>query len=228
MTALTVTHDLRKVVGAMNAMAKTTKWSIAKAINDTLWDVRSKEQEAMREVFDRPTPYILGAIGYNKATAVSLSGEIGIRDELGGRHVSTLMPHIEGGGREMRASERRLGRYWVPNIGVKYDAYGNVPGSTVMKIMSQLKLAGDRYQNASDSSRSKRKRRGETYFIMPDGSGIWVRRGAKLQPALLYAAPPNYEKRFPYYEIAEAAIDDRLWPNMRLRLGQALLQVGFR
>lgn len=212
----------------MNGLAKTSRWSIAKAINDTLWDVRMKEQEVMREVFDRPTPYIMGAIGYNKATAASMSGEAGIRDEQGGRHVSTLMPHIDGGGRQMRASERKFGRYWVPNIGAKYDAYGNVPGSQVGKILSQLKMAADPLQNATDSARSRRKRRGEAYFLMPDGSGVWVRKGGKLQPVLLFASAPKYEKRFPYYETAEKVIDEKLWLNTRNRLAEALLQVGFR
>ena len=137
------------------------------------------------------------------------------------------MPHIEGGGRQMRASEKRFSHYWVPNIGVKLDAYGNVSGGTVMRIMSQLKMAADPYQNASDSARSKRKRSREAYFVMPDQSGVWVRRGGKLQPVLLFASAPQYQKRYPYFETAEKVIDHRLWPNMQAELGVALLEAGF-
>lgn len=124
----------------------------------------------------------------------------------------------------------------VPGEALQLDAAGNVSRGQIVKILSQLKafnLAGSS-QNASKSQRSTRKRAKEEYFVsrgrgtwVGGGSwkngeksqhlprGIWVRRGfgawgTAVRPVFLFVSRATYSKRFPFFEVSQRVVRDRL------------------
>lgn len=202
---------------------KQIRFATAVALTKT---AKAVEKEIIREiprVFNRPTPYTLRSTYVTPATKARLSAEVKIKDHAvkGNPAIRFLSPGIHGGGRSLKGFERLLQRagvmpdgwYAVPGSAVKLDAYGNVTGATLVKILSALRASSDSLQNRTGSKRSKRK--AATYFVALPGRtqtrhlhpGIYRRQGAygaDIAPMFLFTKRrPQYRKRLRFYEIAE-------------------------
>lgn len=169
-------------------------------------------EEAQR-VFDRPTRWTLGAFWWRPATADRSVFEVGVKD-FAGKGVPAskyLRAEILGGQRRKKRSEAALTRlmgnrsFWVPGPGVTLDAFGNVPGSTIRRILSDLQVAGDQSRTARSRGRNARYGR-ERYFVPQPGSrlasGVWIERPAgsrRILPALFFVTEAGYRKRFDFF-----------------------------
>jgi hypothetical protein len=108
--------------------------------------VREDEQREIRDVFDRPTPFALGQIYVQRATAASLQAEVGVSDWP--FTVGFLKPHIFGGSRRLKRFERLLisagampdDTFAVPGQFAKLDAYGNMSTGQLRQVLSQLRI----------------------------------------------------------------------------------------
>jgi hypothetical protein len=79
--------------------------------------------------------------------------------------------------------------------------------------------------NATNSRRSRAKRRGGRYFVLrPDTTGgragvapgIYWRKGLKeLVPVIMFVRAPGYKARFPFYEVARSVFNDRMIGHAR-------------
>jgi hypothetical protein len=174
------------------------------------------QQEAER-VFDRPTRYTLGGFYWRPTTPDRHTFQIGIKSQgdKGIPAAKFLQAEVEGGARRQKKSEAALTRagflgdgrrYWVPGPGIKLDAYGNVPGSTIRKILSDLQAdreAGYLANRTARSSSRNKRYRNQRYFVPKPGSklapGVWLRQGGKIIPALLFVTRVEYHKRFDFY-----------------------------
>lgn len=181
----------------------------------TAREVKLDEIRTMREVFDRPTPYALNALAVIPATmsAPVATVEFDIRDPgKGGTPAKRFLnPNIHGGRRSQKSHERLLAAmmgstYLMPAKGTPINAYGNVSGATFKRIISQLKVSSDPMQNATGSYRSKRKRRNDAYFKVKGRPLIMHRKGDVVSPVLVGVRAPHYQKRFPFYEVAQATV----------------------
>src|SRR6185295_5301988 len=138
-----------------------------------------------------------------------------VKDEAfkGNPAVRYLFPEITGGTRNLKGFEKLLQRagvmpsgwYAIPTSAAPFDAYGNVPGSVVMRILSQLQAARDSLTNESASLKAKRNRtkRNARYFAVNPATergklkpGIYERLGSAwgsgIRPIFLYTQkPPN-------------------------------------
>jgi hypothetical protein len=167
-------------------------------------------EEAVR-VFDRPTRWTLKGFYARPATKSQETFEVGIKDGGAMPAAKFLRAEVFGGSRRQKRSERALtlsglmgdAGFWVPGPGVRLDAYGNIPGGTMRRILSDLKADRGAGYDANRSTRStKRNKRyaQERYFVPKAGSklhpGVWVRRGAKIAPALLFVNAVSYDPRF--------------------------------
>jgi hypothetical protein len=144
--------------------------AVRNAVNDTAWGLRAKLQEEMQRVFPTVHPstlknvFVLAADkktrSYNRkgiyeAVVVfnQLYGSKGSVDEY-------MMKLIAGGGRSMKPSEDRLGRYWVPatkaNPGL-LNKWGNMPGGKVQQILSRMGLFNDGGYNSNATANSRKK-----------------------------------------------------------------------
>lgn len=216
-----------------NLAAEDAPIVTAYALTKTGQDIKDAEVETMKNVFDRPTKFTLNALYLKPATKRDLVAEVYFKEGFGSIPAwRYLGPQVEGGGRAHKSHEKRLiaaghmrsNEFAVPGQGIKLDAFGNISGSTIEKILSQVQAAGGSgYQaNATNSRRSKAKRKSGQYFVLRPGSnnvranrnvapGIYFRSGMKgMVPVIMFVKPPRYQKRYPFYETAERVFNDRL------------------
>lgn len=228
------------VIAALGNLAKEDAPIVtAYALTKTAGDIKSAEIDSMKSVFDRPTRFTLNALRTKPATKRDLVAEVFFKDGFGSIPAwRYLGPQVAGGARVHKAHEKRLIRaghmtaeeYAVPGAGAKLDASGNISGSTIERILSQLgaaeQFAG--YQaNATNSRRSKAKqKKAGTYFVLRAGAsgrsnrsvapGIYHRTGLKeMVPVIMFVKAPRYQKRFPFYETAGATFDKHLVARAR-------------
>lgn len=172
-------------------------------------------EEASR-VFDRPTPRTLGGFYFRPATPDKSAFLVGVKDMGVGSNIPAakfLAAQILGGARRKKRSEVALTSlmgnrgYWVPGPGLTLDAYGNVPGGTIRRILSDLKVAettsGFAANRTARSTKRNRNYRKERYFVPKPGSklapGVWVRRGRDIAPALFFITEAHYDRRFDFF-----------------------------
>jgi len=228
---LSIESNLSAFVRGLQTAERQVGFAQTVALTRTARATVEHLRRVMMRVFDRPTRFALRGVSWWWATpnrqAVDVFVQRGAKRFLG--------PQILGGGRPTKRSEAAIANsiltrdalgnraYWTPGPGVTLDAYGNVPGSTIRRILSDLRVAGDQSRTARSRKRNKRYR-GERYFIPPRGSGlapaVWVERGGQLLPALFLVHEPSYARRFPFFEEGERfAVSE--YPR---QLGQALAE----
>lgn len=219
--------------------ASDAPFVMAYALTKTAQDIKAAEIHTMQSVFDRPTKFTLNALFVKPAKKKDLVAEVFFKDGFGSIPAwRYLGPQVEGGPRVHKAHERRLIRaghmrsdeFAVPGSGAKLDAYGNISGPTIERILSQVgaaeQFAG--YQanmTAKSAARAKKKKVGRYFVLRPDGRGragrsvapgIYYRSGLRdIVPVIMFVKPPTYQKRFLFYERARAVYESRLLPNAR-------------
>lgn len=140
--------------------------------NDVAFEVMSAEKKSIKEVFPTANPRTLKNIFVKKATKDSPHTQVRFDQIYRGEGIDEYMrPHVEGGKRGMKRSEKRLKQFYVPGKGARLDQYGNMRGGQVTQILSQLKRFGDRTgydMNETAASRQRRSGRSKTteYFIV--------------------------------------------------------------
>jgi hypothetical protein len=170
-------------------------YALAGALNDCMYASRAAVIQEMAKRFDRPTPWVMHSLRYQKATKADLRFVINANEAKDGRlsQAEVLKPEIAGGGRPMKASEATIGSYWVPGQGARLDRYGNVPAATIASILSQLEH-GEQVR-----IRDKRGRtRGPSVTYFRQGNSIYQRSGRQIVPVLVLTRPPIYKQRLPY------------------------------
>lgn len=213
------------IAEVQDMLRHTERWIVpyaaSTALSKTAFDASQAEQARIRGSFDRPAPFTVKSILYRKATADNLTYRIYIRDEArnGTAPAIYLRPEVYGGFRRAKPYElllRRIGvlepdEFTIPAIGVKRNAYGNVSGSLISKIVSQLGARRDPLQNTTARSRKRSKARGGAVYFVPDERhrrslprGIYERMASgKIRAVLLFVSgPPRYRKRYPFGQAA--------------------------
>lgn len=116
------------------------------------------------EVFDRPTPYTMRALRLVRSTKHNLVATVDYRDGAGNGLSADkyLPPHVLGGGRRLKRSERALSRvglptgaFTVPAAGAEIDAYGNMSRGQVVRLLSYLQAFGEQGYRANSTPRSR-------------------------------------------------------------------------
>lgn len=212
-----------------DAQKKHIPFATVYAMTLTAKDVAWEEIGVMQRVFDRPTPYTLNAIAVKPATMRSKIASVEFKEGFAGTPAKRFLnPQVNGGARSQKSHELQIApllrgySYLVPAKGFPLNAYGNVPGGTIRKIISQLKVSKDQTSNASQSRRSKAKRKAQAFFIPKGGRVILERKGRTVTPALVGVRAPRYAKRFPFYETAQQVIAERLDVNFEIALQRAM------
>lgn len=229
---ITAVHNFAEVLRRLDRVAKTQlPFATMLALNATAWQVKLATEREMPRYLDRPTPWTLRSVRYTKARKDRLQAEIWF-DPWGNKRAVTaekfLGPQIFGGTRSAKGFERKLrqagilpeGMFVVPGAGAPLDRYGNVPGSFLVKILSQLGaaegVAGFLANQTPTSKRRRiaRNRRRVDYFVGGQGRaahlppGIYSRTyfgfGTAIRPVLMFVGRATYRQRFPFFEIGRA------------------------
>lgn len=206
----------RKLTDVENRMLP---YAVAGALTKTAQEIRAVMRSSMPAIFDRPTPFTLGSIYITPANKAKLQAQVWIKDfaAKGTPAVKYLAPEVFGGGRNLKRSERALqsagilppGMMTVIGQSGPLDAYGNLRGSIYTRMLSQLKANPDPYQNETDRSVARRKRkRGPQYFVATAKRGglkpgIYQRGPNRtVIPILLFVRAVQYPQRFKFFDIA--------------------------
>ncbi len=219
-------------------LPRQIRFAMLKAVDRTVDKTRSRMYSEMHRVFDRPTPYTLGALKTKAPTMETLQGEVGFKEPWALRSTKYLEPEVEGGPRRVKGFERLIqqnvttmspqgirGAYpgnttFVPGRGARLDAYGNISPGQIQQILSGLGAQSDRLQNETSASRKRTKRTGHYWATQ---RGIWFVSGQRMEMVLVATKrKPQYPVRYPFYSLAgrfadqafpgefEAALRERL------------------
>ncbi len=137
------TQGLDRLERTLAAMAEQHPKTVRNAINDTAFKVMAAEREEIGRAFNQPKPWIAKNVRVFKVSVESLTASVGATDyfERGGFQTGEsaweriLAPHVHGGARLQKASERRLSRagllppgwFTVPGQGGRLDRLAIAP-----------------------------------------------------------------------------------------------------
>jgi hypothetical protein len=236
-------------------------FAVRQAVNATGEAVKERWREVMPRIFDRPTRLTLNAIVLHKAHSSRPYAEIYVRNEAhkGTPPAKYLQAQVEGGTRRLKSVEKRLqasghmpaGMYAVPGKGAKLDAHGNIPGSQVQQVLSQLGARFDPLQNETEKSRGRRQRRqarkGERagdYFAVGSrlrGKGkarghlplgvyqrIGTGFGGALRSVLHFVRSVAYRPRYRIFDLARRIYDREFPFHFERELAKAVQSSKFR
>ena len=193
------------------------------ALNWLAYDGMKAVRSKMKVVFDRPTPYAMRGIIYDKASLADRTASVvatGDRTRGGLPATAFLGPEIHGGMRRHKAFEEQLiGRglmarneVAVPARMAPLDRYGNMTKGFLNRVMRDLRID---YRGAGatrvpkNSSRRKRKAKPNQYFV-PQGrpdliKGIWFsgrgEGGREFYPVILFVKATSYRERLKLQKI---------------------------
>ncbi|GAB7128762.1 hypothetical protein JCM19000A_32700 [Silvimonas sp. JCM 19000] len=197
-------------------------FAAAKALTETAGKVRINDRSVMRQRFDRPTNWTLNSLFIKPATKARQEARVWIKDDAAKSTAPAqwMTAEVYGGERKRKRSEvalarigyLRSGQFLLPAAGVPKDAFGNVRGSYMVKVLSALSAFGETgyTANRTRSRRSQSKARGfDIFFGKIDGTtGIWQRiksaHGEGIKPLFFVSdSAPKYKVRIPFEAIAQ-------------------------
>ncbi len=222
-------------------------FAAAAALTATAKAAQAKEVHEMRDVFDRPTPWTLGATFIKPATKTNLEASVYLKDFAGKGIPATkfLAAQITGGDRRIKRFERALRQAGhlpddyrvVPGSGAQLDAYGNIKPSQIVQILSYFRAfpeAGYR-ANMTDRRRKRlargtKRQQGFAYFIGRPGDrlplGVWQRfgfsRGSAIKPVLIFVRHTRYEAVFDFAYVATTTAQREFPTQFASALAEAL------
>lgn len=190
--------DIKKFAKSLRSLAtKQIPFSASKALNDTMFDVYRAEGKALGKFIDRPRPFTTKAYRVIKANKRKLVAYLKTKQIQEGY----LQWAVYGGQRAPKKTAN------VVPVEQRLNQYGNMPRGAVKKMLAdkQRYFSGvPRGQDIAGIWRSsnkytpKVKRKGKTTPNKP--------RYAKLRLMVAYEGAVDYDKRLPFYEIANATV----------------------
>lgn len=247
---------IKELISKMNDLEKSqVPFAMAKALTKTAQDVQAAEVKVLQSSLDRPTPYTLKSLYVKPATKKDLSAMVYFKDKSsagkGNPAANYIQPQVQGGKRNLKRFESALrrigvlpnGMYVAPGSDCPLDAYGNIPASFIVQILSYMRAFGEQGYKANITDKRKaalakgsKRRQGFEYFVsygkgtwsgrqhLPPG--IWKRvgfaQGSAIKPMMMFVKEPSYSKRFPFYETAQKVIDQKLKDNFNEAMREAI------
>jgi hypothetical protein len=199
-----VKGDMKPIIKHLSkTQKKQIPFAAAQAINNTLFDIMKAEKAQMPKKLDRPTPFTMKAFKINKAKKTELIGDIHVMPE----RYKYLKYAIEGG--------TRTGNIGVPTKHAKLNKYGNIPMRKKGLIKNKNQFIGKINNLSGVWERGHYSK-----------SGSFTSKGKSASTALklvvAFEKTVNYEKRFPFYKIAEGVARKKFQRNFQKTLRRAI------
>ena len=207
---------------------KELPFALSMALNDTAEEAMYDTRKLMRDSFKDPIKqYLVGGIRYQRAKRKDGIDRMFARVDIenfgnkGQPRRDIMKPHIEGGDRKQKKSEKLLlgpGRYLYPSRTAARDKFGNLKPSQIVKAISDIGRNFDPAQN------TKSKRKKKKYFAINtrrQRTIIMERNGKNVTPLMVEGAKPSYRKRFDFYGGVQRSADK----NFNKHMGKALAYV---
>lgn len=221
----------------------------ATALTRTARQMKEGIQEQLPSIFDRPTAYTLGGIGFTGAQASSLEAQVFVKDQQSGagRPAAVyLATEVTGGARPAKGFEKLLqsmgvmpsGWRAVPGAGALLDASGNVGRTQLGQIIRELrstKTVGPQRKGFESKSIAARRKAGGQYFAVLPGTkglkpGIYLREftGRNVLPVLVFVKQTNYPVRFDFVARATAIAERVFGPNLEQAIAESAARLAAR
>lgn len=236
MIKINTSVDVRGVIKQLaDVKDRQLPFATSLAINRTAQKVRAREQHEIRDVFDRPTPFIQNSVFIKPSNKNNLTAIVNLKDQGRAPASKILRAEIGGGERRLKAYEIALrsigalpdGMLTVPGEAARIDQFGNVAASQIRQILSYFRANRDvgYTSNSTDKTRAKlakgsKKKAGLSYFVGAPGGGksplgIWQRSALglftgpskPLQPILIFVRSTNYEPIYDFEFVARTTVN---------------------
>lgn len=206
--------------------------AVVGALSETIDDLIPRQRMEMGQVFNNPTPYITkgikgfypggkgGVRGFRKGRTGANVMQAGTYFEffpIGSSPEDIVVPHVYGGSRRTKNSERRLmgiGKISAGDMTVMGRDYpknnsGDIPGARYTQMLNELGALSDVARSQMPKSRQK-NRKGTSYYMLTSKSGVpvIVERNGKNTRIMLVVAKPGagYKKKYDYFGIGEKQV----------------------
>ena len=241
--------DATEVMRRLDFANEAIQFATMTAINRTLAQIKTAERTELQKL-DRPTPYTLNSLFIEQAKPGKLSGRVWVKgqDQAGKGTPATkyLLPHVDGGDRNMKRFESALykagilpnGMYAVPGAGARLDAYGNMSRGQIVQILAYFSAFAEQGYRANMTDRGRKRMAkgsakkgiaGSAYFALRSKHGrllpgVYQRSSTKsaaatLKPVLIFVdGAPNYERRVDWYGVGHRVISEQFEVEMRRSL----------
>lgn len=201
---------------------RNEKAACVEALTQAAFHLRNTEKKEIKDSIKNPIARTENATLF-KVDKDGLTVDFFINDNAAKRGVSPakyLAPLIYGGPRQSKAMEGYFGgKYFlIPSPKTQLDAFGNVPGKQVTRMLSDLKAFGEvgSTMNARGGPRGvKKQKKKDGYFILPQSQRnpkvgvVMYRQGSNVQPfAVVTPKRPKYEKALDWFYVIE-----KNWPR---------------
>lgn len=229
---------LDQVRKAMQELPKKARYAAVTAMNKSMEWADTAVRKEMRQVFDRPTPWVLNSLRIKYAKPSTMAAELAFKDINSATSSSTMvLPHVDGGQRRFKAMEARLmgiglipaGYNAVPGAAAKLDAFGNMSRGQISQLLNVLGTYTESGFNKANINTTKRLAKGNAkknvyglvYWVNPVGAkkakhlqpGVYQRVttafGTSLKPVLIFVKQARYKKRLDFYGITKKVVDQR-------------------
>lgn len=213
LTIRNTTGSIADVIASMREIpARVVPYATSTALTRTA-QIAAKTDlpDAMRRVFDNPTPFTLNSLFVKPSTVDTMSARVMVKDSVSRGTVPEkfLFPEVAGGGRNEKGFEKALryggwlknGERVIPADDMPRDAYGNVSGPATRSILATLEKPGG---GGGRGKRTKGKY-GTGLFAGQIGKtrGIWRRAGRAIKPLFIFTTKaPLYRARLDFEGIA--------------------------
>lgn len=222
MIALQVdTADFDRKLRQLADMPNVIRKAVTGALSDTVDDLHTRQTMEMKQVFNNPTPYVLRGLkkrypGGKMGRGVTGAGTYFEFFPVGKSPEDIVKPHVFGGGRQQKRSERRLaglglnpGGFTVMGDDYPRNNSGDISGARYTQMLHQLGGLSDMARQSMPKNRQK-NRKGISYYVIRRGGtpiAIGERNGSSTRIILVLARNVQYQKRYDYFGVGQKQVE---------------------
>lgn len=170
MVTISIKHDLDKLTRHLNDMAKKQiPYATARALTKTVQGAKADARAQLIGRLDRPTRYTTESMYIKPATKQKLEAMVYVKDsgtlqKSGMKSQADVLGHLFAGGKRrhknfegalLRRGYMSRGEIAVPGGACPLDAYGNIPASFVVKMLSYFQAFGETGYKANMSAKGR-------------------------------------------------------------------------
>jgi hypothetical protein len=214
------TSDFDRKLRQLAELPDIIRKVVAASLSDTVDDLHTRQQMEMKQVFNNPTPYVMRGLkkrypGGKYGQGVTKAGTYFEYFPVGKSPEDIVKPHVFGGGRQQKRSERRLsglgfnpGGYTIMGSDYPKNSSGDISGARYTQMLHQLGALSEMARQAMPKNRQK-NRGGTSYYVIRRGGtpiAIGERNGSNTRIMLVFARNVQYQKRYQYFEVGEKQV----------------------
>jgi len=205
-----ISKDQQALLKQIQSLPKQQAFAQFKAINETMGIAQKALKTEIIQAFDNPTPFVQNAFRLDYATKQKAVASIRLKDRGSAEDVKRLtslfMTQIRGGTRADKKSELGAKKYnampsyknLVPVRTARRNRYGNITKSMMTKIFASV--AANRIGRGTKTDRW-------FYDTLNGVSGVWERKGKRVNLVMVEASQARYKQKFDFYGLIDQSVN---------------------